>query len=421
MRKQLVALGLSATLLSGFVGLNNYYVTSAAVAQSASEANVVYSIKTDKTSYKPGDTVKVTVVVDSFDAAKNGIGSTVSTSYIQSLRSSILGCQLGIILDSTAFKSEPTVTDGILSGENNVNYKSNELKCVNENVAHGLFDYTVSNLKLLEFTAVLDSNLADGTYTIKPDTNYTKFAGAGLANSEATYADYYVYCEPISIKVSSSAPKISVNGSMSANQTVAGSASVVISGDFASVTVTKPNGVVTNISSTGSGTFTEPGTYSVLATSSSGVSSTLTFTVSAVDYIKEAGLRTQTSDGVKYILGISPTTTASSLVSKLSSQAKVLNASGSDISSSTTKVATGFKINTTYDNAVYIVILKGDINADGMISLLDINTIQKKILGASTLDTNQTLAADVNSDSRVNVSDIQEIQKHILGIKTITQ
>lgn len=85
------------------------------------------------------------------------------------------------------------------------------------------------------------------------------------------------------------------------------------------------------------------------------------------------------------------------------------------------KVATGFKINTTYDNAVYTVILKGDINADGMISLLDINTIQKKILGASTLDTNQTLAADVNSDSRVNVSDIQEIQKHILGIKTITQ
>ena len=61
--------------------------------------------------------------------------------------------------------------------------------------------------------------------------------------------------------------------------------------------------------------------------------------------------------------------------------------------------------------------LKGDVNGDGSVTVLDATMIQRHLLGLETLSGSALAAADVNGDGAVNVMDMVTVQRDILGIQ----
>lgn len=64
------------------------------------------------------------------------------------------------------------------------------------------------------------------------------------------------------------------------------------------------------------------------------------------------------------------------------------------------------------------VFLKGDINCDGKISILDMVSIKSHVLGVSELTDLAALAADYNGDGKISILDYVQIKAFILGITT---
>ena len=58
----------------------------------------------------------------------------------------------------------------------------------------------------------------------------------------------------------------------------------------------------------------------------------------------------------------------------------------------------------------------GDINGDGVISILDVTEIQKYLSNSSQLNDNQIILADFNIDDTISVVDATEIQKYIANL-----
>lgn len=59
--------------------------------------------------------------------------------------------------------------------------------------------------------------------------------------------------------------------------------------------------------------------------------------------------------------------------------------------------------------------LKGDVNGDGVVNIVDVTEIQKYSTGGASLTDEQLLAADYNNDGIVNILDATEIQKFMVG------
>jgi len=66
------------------------------------------------------------------------------------------------------------------------------------------------------------------------------------------------------------------------------------------------------------------------------------------------------------------------------------------------------------------IIVKGDANGDGAISISDYTLARLHILGLKTLDSVYRSAADVNGDGNVTISDYTLMRLDILGLKTIS-
>ena len=62
---------------------------------------------------------------------------------------------------------------------------------------------------------------------------------------------------------------------------------------------------------------------------------------------------------------------------------------------------------------------KGDVNADGKISLSDLAGVQMHLLGVKTIDATKQVCADINGDGKISLSDLAAIQMHLLGVKLI--
>lgn len=59
--------------------------------------------------------------------------------------------------------------------------------------------------------------------------------------------------------------------------------------------------------------------------------------------------------------------------------------------------------------------IKGDVNGDGIINIVDVTEIQKQAAGKGNLTAEQLVVADYNGDGMVNVMDATEIQKTMVG------
>lgn len=125
------------------------------------------------------------------------------------------------------------------------------------------------------------------------------------------------------------------------------------------------------------------------------------------------------TDNVMY--GMSPNTLVSTLlntVSKNGGTASIKTANGEVKNSGV--VATGYTIviSGSSESLTYKIGVRGDINGDASVTIIDLLTIQKHILNKSVLTGEKYRAADVNYDGSVTIIDLLMVQKHILG-KTV--
>ncbi len=81
-------------------------------------------------------------------------------------------------------------------------------------------------------------------------------------------------------------------------------------------------------------------------------------------------------------------------------------------------LATGMVVQLLSDEEVIhslIVVVTGDINGDGRISITDMISVKSHILGMNILENAQALAADYNGDGRITITDFVQLKAQILG------
>ena len=69
----------------------------------------------------------------------------------------------------------------------------------------------------------------------------------------------------------------------------------------------------------------------------------------------------------------------------------------------------------------YSIVIYGDVNGDGVVSLVDIVRIRRIMLGKIQVNGAYSLAADCTKDGAVSLVDIVRIRRHMLGKIVIEQ
>lgn len=67
------------------------------------------------------------------------------------------------------------------------------------------------------------------------------------------------------------------------------------------------------------------------------------------------------------------------------------------------------------------MIIKGDLNSDGMITYADLVILQAYLLEKISLTDNQILAADISGEGKISIFDLGKLQRHLLGIEMINE
>lgn len=128
-----------------------------------------------------------------------------------------------------------------------------------------------------------------------------------------------------------------------------------------------------------------------------------------------------------YITGVTEQTTLESLKSKLTAPDgwfEVCRFDGTPLAAGE-KVGTGTLVHLYDDDdrivASYAVVIYGDIDGSGSLTVMDLLRLQKHLLSVRTLDGAFLASCDINRDGRANVLDLLKLQKHLLGVQPITQ
>ena len=87
------------------------------------------------------------------------------------------------------------------------------------------------------------------------------------------------------------------------------------------------------------------------------------------------------------------------------------------------QIATGDQIIISSNNqtVIFVVVIKGDINSDGKLSISDLAMIKAKLLGTNNLNGAYYEAADINRDGKISISDLAMVKAHLLGTSKITK
>ena len=135
------------------------------------------------------------------------------------------------------------------------------------------------------------------------------------------------------------------------------------------------------------------------------------------DTIKSSKYEVNTSSNM--ISKITPDTDVSTFKSNISTEVgyKVVDNSGNEIQNSDL-VVTGDKL-ITDTGKEYVLIVTGDLNSDGDITISDLSKLRKHILKAEILEDEYQEAADINNDCDVTLNDASMMRKVILNIEKI--
>ena len=122
-----------------------------------------------------------------------------------------------------------------------------------------------------------------------------------------------------------------------------------------------------------------------------------------------------------YLRSVAVGTTVSSLLEKL--VPTELIAIQPEGTSAETSVATGMTVTYTVNGQLVqslSVVVTGDVNGDGTISITDLVQINNHLLKKAELSGAAAIAADVNADGVISITDLVQINNHLLKISTIT-
>lgn len=126
------------------------------------------------------------------------------------------------------------------------------------------------------------------------------------------------------------------------------------------------------------------------------------------------------------IRGVSPDTTVEDFLSgfTLSDEDATLIVVDKDGVVREGKIGTGCALHVTRGDtlfAIHPILIVGDVNGDGNISVIDLLRVQQHLLNMRTLTDSWFAAADVSADNKISVIDLLRIQRHLLQISTIEQ
>ena len=124
------------------------------------------------------------------------------------------------------------------------------------------------------------------------------------------------------------------------------------------------------------------------------------------------------------ISGITVGTNISDVISKVKNKYNLVsieakNKNGTNKPSG--KIASGDTITIKNNNQIvtFTMIVKGDTNSDGKISISDLAMIKANLLGNSNLNGVYYKAADINKDGKISISDLAMFKAHLLGTSKI--
>ena len=112
-----------------------------------------------------------------------------------------------------------------------------------------------------------------------------------------------------------------------------------------------------------------------------------------------------------YLTGISPGTSVSTLT-----------AGGYTVYNGTNKVTSGTVatgMTATSGNTAVTIVVTGDTNGDGKVTITDVVRLQKYITGSNNLTAAQTKAGDINGDGKVTITDVVQTAQVTVGQRTI--
>ena len=135
------------------------------------------------------------------------------------------------------------------------------------------------------------------------------------------------------------------------------------------------------------------------------------------------GAKYKTSGGVTYIIGLRTGLTDSALKSNFFVMENV-SVSIKKVMGRTVGTGTKITVKSTLDNSVigeYVILIYGDINGDGMITMLDSSILLSYLNKGATFTAVQKLAANVNGDRYVNFVDVRMLNNVIYKVSVINQ
>ena len=127
----------------------------------------------------------------------------------------------------------------------------------------------------------------------------------------------------------------------------------------------------------------------------------------------------------EFITGIEPQTSVGDFLSKFkvtNGSLQILDSKGNSKASG--NIVTGdvlqlYKESELYED--YQIIIYGDVNADGKVSLMDMIAIQRHLVKLSNLEEIYLTASDANHDDKCSLMDMISIQRHIIKLDNIKQ
>ncbi len=147
----------------------------------------------------------------------------------------------------------------------------------------------------------------------------------------------------------------------------------------------------------------------------------VTDTTTVEDIVSKLSVKTKE----KVFYGINSNTAVKTLLTSIekispNAQKKVIGIDGKEKTSGV--IITGdIVVISTYvsPETAFILVVNGDLNSDGLVTIKDLLKIQKHLLGTNKVDGNLFLAGDTNYDGKLTVVDLLRVQKHILGSITL--
>lgn len=116
-------------------------------------------------------------------------------------------------------------------------------------------------------------------------------------------------------------------------------------------------------------------------------------------------------------------TTCSAFLSRLSPSSLLkVEKNGAAVSSSA-KLGTGMTVSLVKDGKVYQkldIVLTGDINGDGAVSITDFVRLKTRLFDDTSLNGAYVYGADVNGDGKITITDLVQMKSHLLGNSSIT-